>query len=317
MAHLCANGYQGYQGYQAIFCWGVCSLTLSLGALGAAQGQAAAGAKPDAATTQQQRPAAVASAVREGGGAGGAAAPLGCLIEASATVEVGSPVIGVLESLPVDRGGSIRKGQVLAQFESSVERANLSVADLKARHQADMLSARAQKQYAVKKAKRAVELTELRFVSAQAREQADAEASVADMRLAQALEQRAQASQELLMARAQLAQRTVISPITGVVVDRYASVGERIENRPIMKVAQIDPLRVEVVLPASRFNTIKPGSRLRVVPELIGASAQTATVAMVDRVIDAASNTFRLRLNLPNPQLALPAGVRCKVDFSN
>ncbi len=291
--------------YQALFSWCVCSMTLSLGVLWDAHGQTTAPAKADRAIQT-----AVTTNQREG-------APLGCLIEASATVEVGSPVIGVLESLPIDRGASIRKGQVLAQFEAPVERANLSVAELRSKNQADMLSAKAQKQYALKKARRASELTELRFVSSQAREQADAEAAVADMKLAQTIEQRAQASQELLLARAQLMQRTIVSPLSGVVVDRYASVGERIENRPIMKIAQIDPLRVEVVLPSARFNTIKLGAVAKVVPDLPGAAAQTASVTVVDRVIDAASNTFRVRLTLPNTAQTVPAGVRCKVDFSS
>ncbi|MFN0162035.1 MAG: hypothetical protein ACKVQQ_12450, partial [Burkholderiales bacterium] len=35
----------------------------------------------------------------------------------------------------------------------------------------------------------------------------------------------------------------------------------------------------------------------------------------VDRVIDAASSTFRVRLELPNPDAKLPAGLRCKVDL--
>jgi membrane fusion protein, heavy metal efflux system len=191
------------------------------------------------------------------------------------------------------------------------------LAEQRSHQQADMLSARAQKQYAVKKAQRAKELTELRFVSSQDREQADAEAVVADMRLAQTVEQRAVTSQELLLARAQLAQRTVISPISGVVVDRYGSVGERIENRPIMKIAQIDPLRVEVVLPASRFSTVKLGTSVKVTPDLPGVAAQNASVSVVDRVIDAASNTFRIRLTLPNPAQTIPAGVRCRVEFNS
>jgi multidrug efflux pump subunit AcrA (membrane-fusion protein) len=32
-------------------------------------------------------------------------------------------------------------------------------------------------------------------------------------------------------------------------------------------------------------------------------------------VIDPASNSFRVRLELPNPEAALPPGLRCKVDF--
>jgi multidrug efflux pump subunit AcrA (membrane-fusion protein) len=44
--------------------------------------------------------------------------------------------------------------------------------------------------------------------------------------------------------------------------------------------------------------------------------ALSARVTHVDRIIDAASNTFRVRLALPNPGHRLPAGARCKVDES-
>ena len=107
-------------------------------------------------------------------------------------------------------------------------------------------------------------LTEENFIAPQARDQAETEAAIAGTRLAQALEQRTMADKELALARAQLAQRTIASPLSGVVVERYASTGERIENRPLLKVAQIDPLRVEVVLPSSQFGqdqgrTVGPG----------------------------------------------------------
>ena len=244
-----------------------------------------------------------------------APAALGCLIEASAIIEVGTSVIGVLEAIAVERGDVVRRGQVLAQLEAKVERAAVKLVEIRVRNTADILSASSQKDYANKKAVRTAELTQLKFVSDQAREQADTEAAMAGMKLAQVLEQQTLTAQELALARAQLAQRTVLSPLNGVVVDRYASVGERIENRPILKLAQIDPLRVEVVLPASQFNVIRAGMSARVLPELLGTSPQTATVAIVDRVIDAASNTFRARLTLPNRDLGLPSGVRCKVEF--
>jgi hypothetical protein len=37
-------------------------------------------------------------------------------------------------------------------------------------------------------------------------------------------------------------------------------------------------------------------------------------VKTVDPVIDVASGTFRLRLELPNYDLKLPAGITCKVE---
>jgi len=39
-------------------------------------------------------------------------------------------------------------------------------------------------------------------------------------------------------------------------------------------------------------------------------------VTVVDKVMDAASGTFGVRLALPNPDLALPAGLKCKIRFS-
>lgn len=273
-------------------------------------------AAPASSAPVSTAPSAAAPA-RASGNAGMRAASqaLGCLIEASSIVEVGASVIGVLDSVNVERGDVVTRGQVLARLEAGVERAAVALALTKANTNADVESAQSQKAFAASKARRTAELTELKFVSIQAREQAETEASMAAMRLAQTLEQQSLSARELQLARAQLAQRTISSPLSGVVVERYLSAGERVENRPIVKVAQIDPLRVELVLPSSEFSRIRTGMTARVQPALPGIAARNATVTIVDRVIDAASNTFRARLALPNKDLQLPSGVRCTVEF--
>ena len=243
------------------------------------------------------------------------ATALGCLIEASAVAEVGTPVIGIIEEVFVERGDFVKRGQVLAHHENRVERAAVTLAQQKVANSAELRAAKSQISFAHKKAERTATLTELNFVSGQALEQADTEATMARMRLAQAVEQRDLAVKELEMARAQLQQRTISSPLNGVVVDRLVSPGERVENRPVFKIAQIDPLRVEVVLPSALFGRIVVGAVARVMPDLPGSKTHEARVAIVDRVVDAGSNTFRARLSLPNPDQALPSGLRCKVDF--
>ncbi|MCE2660023.1 MAG: efflux RND transporter periplasmic adaptor subunit [Rubrivivax sp.] len=240
---------------------------------------------------------------------------LGCLIEASAVAEVGTPVIGIIDSVLVERGDTVKRGQVLAQHENRIERAAVTLAEQKVANNAELRAAKTQINFAHKKAQRTAQLTELNFVSSQVLDQAQTESTMARMRLAQAVEQQELALKELEMARAQLAQRTITSPLNGVVVDRLVSPGERVENRPVFKVAQIDPLRVEVVLPAALFGQIKVGSTARVTPELPGSPAREARVAIVDRVVDAGSNTFRARLTLPNPNAQLPPGLRCRVSF--
>ena len=262
-----------------------------------------------AAAVQPSAAAAGSTAAR------GPATALGCLIEASAVAEVGTPVIGIIEAVLVERGDLVKRGQVLAHHENRVERAAVTLAQQKVANSAELRAAKSQINFAYRKAERTATLTELNFVSGQAREQADTEATMARMRLAQAVEQRDLALKELEMARAQLQQRTIISPLNGVVVDRLVSPGERVENRPVFKIAQIDPLRVEVVLPSALFGRITVGALARVLPDLPGSKAHEARVAIVDRVVDAGSNTFRARLSLPNPTQQLPAGVRCRVEF--
>lgn len=243
------------------------------------------------------------------------AQPLGCLIEPSRMVDVGSPVIGVVESVKVERGDRIAKGQVVAMLRADVERAAVGIAASRARVSAEVQAAQANYELARQKLVRARELVNRQFISEQALEQARAEADVAEQRLAQAKDQRGIWGRELRLAEAQLELRTIRSPANGIIVERYMSGGERVEEKPIVRVATVNPLRVEIVVPASLYGTIRVGSTLTVMPDLPNAKPRQAKVVLVDPIIDGPSNTYRVRLELPNANYELPAGPRCKVDF--
>jgi len=240
---------------------------------------------------------------------------LACLIQPYQEAEIGSQVIGVLDRVMVERGDFVTRGQPVALLNSDVERAHLASAKLKAEANADLKGAASNREFTRKKKLRTEDLYKKNFVSQQASDQAATEDQLADMKLRQAQEQQRVALQEYALAQAQLAQRTIRSPLSGVVVERYLSDGERIEEKPVLKVATIDPLRVEVIVPAAYFAKIKTGMSAMVKPEVSEAEPRGAKVIVVDRVIDAASNSFRVRLELPNPGYQLPPGLRCKVDF--
>lgn len=243
------------------------------------------------------------------------AAPLGCLIEPDKVAEVGSPMVGVIESMNVERGDRVAKGQPIAVLRADVERAQVSVAQSKADAEADVQAAQASVEFNRQRAVRAEDLFQKKFISQQALDQARTEADIADQKLAQAREQRRIWQRELGLASAQLSQRTIRSPIDGVIAERYLSPGERVEEKPLVRVARVDPLKVQVVVPTAQYGRIAVGGSAMVMPELPGAAPAQARVSLVDKVIDAASNTFRVHLELPNPDLRLPAGLRCKVDF--
>jgi multidrug efflux pump subunit AcrA (membrane-fusion protein) len=55
-----------------------------------------------------------------------------CLIEARQMVEIRSPVEGLIEAITVDRGDTVRRGQVVVVLESGPERAALEIAKSRA-----------------------------------------------------------------------------------------------------------------------------------------------------------------------------------------
>ena len=245
-----------------------------------------------------------------------AAAPaLGCLIEPDRVADVGSPVVAVIESVEVERGQTVQKGQVLVILRAGVERAAFDAARSRADANADLKAAAANAKFNRERLERAEDLFRQSFISQQALDQARTEAQLADQKLTQAREQQTVSAHERGMAAAQLSQRVIRSPMDGVVAERYMSAGERADDKPLLRIARIDPLRVQLVVPTSLYGLGQPDSAVSVVPDLPGARALTARVVMVDKVIDPASNTFRVQLALPNPNLSLPAGLRCKADF--
>lgn len=245
----------------------------------------------------------------------GWAAPLACLIEPEKVTEVGSPSIGIIEKIQVERGDFVKAGQVVAHLRADVERASVGVASARAHADADLKAAIAAQDLAQTKVARARELAGVGFISKEAVDQAEAEARIAKNRVAQAQEAKAIAQQELALSSSQLAQRSIVSPFAGIVIDRYRTEGERVEREPIVRVAKIDPLRVEIVLPLAEFGQVAVGTPVKLKTDITGEKNLIAKVVLIDRVIDAASNTFRVRLSLPNPDHSIPAGLRCVADF--
>jgi RND family efflux transporter MFP subunit len=242
------------------------------------------------------------------------AVTIGCLISPMRVADLGAAVTGVLEKLHVETGDTVRAGQVLATLRRDVESAAEQVARERLNLDGDLRVAEANLALATERRSRAEALHQEGFVSSQAVEQAGSEHRIAVHRLSQARSQRQVLARELQVVSAQVSQRSLRAPFDGVVLERYRQVGERIEERPIFRLAQLDTLRVDLVVPAQRWGDFKPGDLIRIHPELPRSSAASATVTQVDRVIDAASNTFRIRLSLPNPGQRLPAGARCTLD---
>jgi len=253
--------------------------------------------------------------------AAGAAPPIAektfdCVIEPKQMVKLASPALGVVSELNVDRGDVVREGQLLGKLDDTVEAADLALAKAKAVNDFEIIGHQARLEWLRKKLARAQELSANNIVSKNTRDEDESDVRVEEQQLRLSELQRAVARLEAQQSEASLKLRRFYSPINGVVVERLLSVGEyRNDQSPILTLAEIDPLRVEVFVPTIYYGQISVGSVGQVQPEEPVGGTYKATVTVVDKVMDAASGTFGVRLTLPNPDLALPAGLKCKIGF--
>jgi len=238
-----------------------------------------------------------------------------CLIEPNAVVDLTTREDGVIEEIAVRRGDIIEKGQVLARLESSVEEVAVDIARARAKMQSAVDSKKARVAYLKAQKGRIDALYEKKAIPFHEKDKANTDLILARAELREARENLELAQLEKERAEHILARRTIISPIEGVVVNVLLDAGESVEEHSIMTIAEVDPLNVEVILPEDMYGLINVGTQGEVLPRIRGGDKQVTGVVVVDKVIDAASNTFGVRLELANPEHAIPGGIRCDINF--
>ncbi len=243
-----------------------------------------------------------------------------CLIEPNQRIDIRSPANTLIEKVLVDRGNVVKAGDALVILDGSVEREALVQAQQRAESEAEVRVARARADYAADKLRRREDLLAQNYISSQDRDDAAAELRVAQAELALAMDNRKMAGTDMQRLNAVLRQRTLRAPFSGVVTERLQQPGELAftgegSAKPILRLAQTNPLRVEVVLPVAMMGKVGIGKHAEVVPEAPLQGRWQAQVKVVDKVFDSASGSFGVRLELANPKGDIPAGVRCKVSF--
>ncbi len=240
---------------------------------------------------------------------------LDCLVKPEMYIDISSPVDGVLESVLVKQSDSVKKGQELAKLDAKIEVAKVEIAQQQALMDKQVYAKKIKLGYAKRKKGRTSGLFSKKVVSAQELDDAVTDMALAKAELAQIKLDQKINELKLLLAIAGLEQKTIKSPIDGIVVERYLMPGESVDNQPILQLAKIDPLLVEVVASANLFGLIKTGMSVEIRPDLPVNSSYRATVSVIDRIIDAASGSFTIRLALPNPDEKLIGGTKCIAIF--
>ena len=243
-----------------------------------------------------------------------------CIIKPQKVVEIHAPAVGLIERVLVDVGDVVKAGQVLATLESKTEQAAADLARFRAGMTGPLQTAQAKVDHTLQRFSRKDELQRKGFVTTDDKDQAQVDKRLAEAELHEARENQQLAQFERRRTQAQLDLRTIRSPLAGVVTERLLHPGEVAElgvgQKPMLKIAELDPLRVEVILPLAMYGTLAAGGAAEVTPEAPLRGVHLTRIKGVDRVVDAGSGTFTARLELPNPDHKLPAGVRCRARFT-
>ncbi|TVR98538.1 MAG: efflux RND transporter periplasmic adaptor subunit [Rhodospirillales bacterium] len=123
----------------------------------------------------------------------------------------------------------------------------------------------------------------------------------------------------LAAARARLAairldiERTEVrAPFDGIVETVAVNIGDVLDVRdPVATVVDLDPIKVAVEVVERMGGTVEIGSRADV--RLVTGERLTGTVAYAARMANPTTRTFRVDLEVPNPDGSIPDGVTAEV----
>jgi RND family efflux transporter MFP subunit len=231
-------------------------------------------------------------------------------------VELSFPEPGILRSLEVEEGDAVTEGQVLGCLDNRIYEARLKIARIRAESSAQLEAAEAELEMRSRRLAQIEALATRRSANEDELAKARADHAAADAAVRLAREEKEALGLESALIEAQIEQRTLRSPISGVVTRIYRDVGENVSQADlvVLTLACLDPLEIVIHVETPLAQTLKPDQVLAV-REREGGLAGQASVAFISPVTEASSGTTRVRLRLPNPQGAHRSGLKYTVEM--
>jgi multidrug efflux pump subunit AcrA (membrane-fusion protein) len=251
-------------------------------------------------------------------------------------------VAGRVESIDIDLGTRIQRGQALARldqtdFKLRVEQAEAALQQARARlgltpsgkdEQVDpeqtaiVRQARAVLEEARLTRDRSVKLLEQQLIARSQLDTAEANLQVADGRYQDAQEEvrnrqavLAQRRSELDLARQQLTDTVVLAPIDGAVSQRLTSRGEYLAvGAPMATLVRIHPLRLRVSVPEREASAVRAGQVVRLTIEG-DPTVYSGRVVRMAPMVQELNRTLTVEAEIPNERGVLRAGAFARAEI--
>lgn len=227
-------------------------------------------------------------------------------------IDVAAAESGIVIGLGVEEGDAVQKDQPVADLNQDVLKASVEIARS---HRDAVSSLRSAESELKLKTERLEKLNQLRLNGNASEEEvnrAQLEFEVAEAQLLQVKENLEIKRLEYERIRLQLALRTVRSPIDGVVTEVFRDIGEFVSpaDPVVLTIVQLNPLRTTFSVPVADVKSIRKGQTVPIRIDGVKGTVN-AKVALVSPVINAESQTVRVKLELPNPENRIRSGAKC------
>jgi len=235
----------------------------------------------------------------------------------SKVIELAAAVGGIVKTVGADEGTAVKAGDVVLALDDSAEQIVLRAAQLDAESDAEEQGARVTMEQAQEEARITKQLSSEGVEAELLYHQKQMAYEVAKYKYELAKKNRQRAALDAAAAKVALERRTIRAPVAGLVTRMPKEAGEAAELlETVAQMAVTDPLHVIIHPPARMLGMFKAGQTLAV--EVLEPKRQSVgtKVQIVNPVVDPASNTFRVRLAMENPDGRLSAGVRACVSVA-
>ena len=235
----------------------------------------------------------------------------------AATVDVAPKVSGRLEAVTVRLGDPIRRGGLIARVED--EEILQQVKQAEAAFEVGRATIRqrdADLTFAKTNLERSQNLFAQELLSSQDIDDAKArhQAAVAQRDLARA--QFAQADARLEELRITLANTEIRSPVDGFVGRRNLDPGAFVTSAtPVVSVVDIAFVRLVVNLVEKDLSRVRPGVTAEVEVDAYPGETFDGTVARIAPILDPATRTAEMEIEIPNSDFRLKPGMYARVDL--
>lgn len=225
---------------------------------------------------------------------------------------------GRLSRIMITEGQHVSEGQLLASLDSRVQAARTEIARLEAESTTEIELARVRMEHARVELDRLKRLSAATAAAGSETRQAQLVYETASLTHQQAQQAHAQAVEHHRLQQDLLAQYELRAPFSGVITEKLKEAGETVEAlEGLLELSQLDLLLVTVDCPLALQGMAKVGDRIPVVPANGRAPMKVGEVTSSRPVADPSSQTFKLKLVVPNDDGSWVAGLLVNINLGD